>query len=617
MRLLIASLLLLVSPVLAHEGGHAPAQIVHKVSTEAKPWTSLDINNAPSKFHFAVVTDNAGGPRPGIFAEAVSKINLIQPEFVMSIGDFIEGYEDTKEALDRQWDVFMQDVAGFEMPFFFVPGNHDVGRPLWAEVYKERFGVPYFHFTYKDVLFLCLNTNDAPDAGTGIGEEQIAYVAKTLEEHPDVQWTLVFQHKPLWNDRGAKGWPEVEALLRQRNTTVFAGHTHNYLNQEDEGISFITMATTGGGSRLRGPAFGEFDGVVWVTMTEEDGPRVANLLLDGILDRSLRTPETAEELALFRADRAVTATPILFDGPQFTEGTTTVTITNPSPQPLRIQLLSQTGAGIRLEPSSIEGVIPGGSEHVQELRLTADGAVPAPAMQPVVLHWQAYYDHEDNTPSTKLAGQLRVPVDAPFTIPERSTAPAIDGKLDDWEDLPFVVTQPGEIFQNPPAWKGPGDGQYRFGVARDADYLYVAVDAQDDESHFEGWKYWEDFVMLQVDPRGMEGGDPRAAIFSVISGPGMSREQAAEYEVGSAPEGVRQASAATETGFAVEFAIPLASLDQHQGGAWSRLRLNIGFSDFDTTDMRDGVSILYWRPQWTSPHTYPESGVFLRDVQAP
>src|SRR5690606_21933795 len=120
----------------------APAtpQIQAEAATQKKPWTSLDINNDPANFQFAVVTDNAGGPRPGVFSEAVAKLNLLQPEFVMSIGDFIEGYEDTKEALHRQWDSFEKEVAGFEMPFFFVPGNHDNGRPLWSEVYRDRIG---------------------------------------------------------------------------------------------------------------------------------------------------------------------------------------------------------------------------------------------------------------------------------------------------------------------------------------------------------------------------------------------------------------------------------------------------------------------------------------------
>jgi hypothetical protein len=594
-------------------GHETPAAAIKaEVTTEAKPWTSLDLNNDPNSFQFAVVTDNAGGPRPGIFSEAVSKLNLLQPEFVMSIGDFIEGYEDTRDALDVQWDRFLEEVAGFEMPFFFVPGNHDVGRPLWAEVYKERFGVPYYHFVYKDVLFLCLSTNDAPDAGTGIGEDQIAYAKKILAEHPDVRWTLVFQHKPLWNDKGALGWPEIHEALKGRACTVFAGHTHNYLSQEGDGISFITMATTGGGSPLRGTAFGEFDGVVWVTVTDE-GPRVANLLLDGILDRNLRTPETVKELALFQKDEAITATPILVETDPFESGVSTVTVTNPSPSPLRIKVLTETAAGVRAEPGTIATVIPGESQHVTEMRISADNPVPVPAMQPIVLHWEGFYDSGENTPSIELSGERRIMIDTPFHIPAVNQAPTVDGDLNDWENLPFIVDQPGEVRHNVPAWKGVQDGAFRFGVTRDDAFLYVAIKATDNETCFDGWKYWEDFAMVTVDGRASDADDPKTSVFSVNVGPEISPEQAAEYEIGSKPEGVVTGSKAAVDGFTAELAIPVSYFTERQGGDWKRLRLNVGVSDFDNGDARDGVTILFWRPQWTGGQTYPESGVFLKD----
>jgi predicted phosphodiesterase len=586
--------------------------IVADVPTDSKPWTSLDLNNDPNNFQFAVVTDNAGGPRPGIFGEAVAKLNLLQPEFVMSIGDFIEGYEDSREALEAQWDRFMKEVAGFEMPFFFVPGNHDNGRPLWAEVYNARFGVPYYHFVYRDVLFLCLSTNDGPESNTGIGQDQITYAKKVLAEHPDVRWTLVFQHKPLWNDDGAQGWKEIQDALKGRPCTVFAGHTHNYLSQEAEGISFITMATTGGGSPLRGPAYGEFDGVVWITMTDE-GPRIANLLLEGILDRNIRTPETMKELALFRADKAVTATPILVEVDPFASGLSTVTIINPSPTPLRVKVLTETAPGVRAEPGTIATVIPGSSQHVTEMRISADNPVPVSAMQPVVLHWRGFYDSGDNTPVIELGGERRILVDTPFAIPVAAQAPIVDGDLEDWSELPFVVDQPGEVWHNVPAWKGVQDGAFRFGVTRDDAYLYVAVKATDNETCFDGWKYWEDFAMVTVDGRSSDAEDPKTAVFSVIAGPETSAEQASEYEIGIKPEGVSRASKAAADGFTAEVAIPLAYLNERQGGDWTRVRLNVGVSDFDRGDAREGVTILYWRPQWTGEHAYPEAGVFVKD----
>src|SRR5262245_44676538 len=42
------------------------------IRVESKnPWTSLELNNQPRNFQFAIVTDRTGGHRPGVFADAV------------------------------------------------------------------------------------------------------------------------------------------------------------------------------------------------------------------------------------------------------------------------------------------------------------------------------------------------------------------------------------------------------------------------------------------------------------------------------------------------------------------------------------------------------------------
>ena len=39
-----------------------------------------------------------------------------------------------------QWQSFEELVAPLEMPFFFVPGNHDVTNPVQREIWAGRFG---------------------------------------------------------------------------------------------------------------------------------------------------------------------------------------------------------------------------------------------------------------------------------------------------------------------------------------------------------------------------------------------------------------------------------------------------------------------------------------------
>ena len=60
----------------------------------AKPYSHLNFQNNPDNFQFAVIGDRTGGHRPGVFQGGMDVLNLLQPEFVMSVGDFIEGYVD-------------------------------------------------------------------------------------------------------------------------------------------------------------------------------------------------------------------------------------------------------------------------------------------------------------------------------------------------------------------------------------------------------------------------------------------------------------------------------------------------------------------------------------------
>ena len=75
-------------------------------------------------------------------------------------------------------------------------------------------------------------------------------------------------HQPFWDTPGGNAdWDRVEALLGDRPYTVFAGHFHRYPKRSRHGRDYITLGTTGGGSRLRGIDRGEFDHVTLVTFT--------------------------------------------------------------------------------------------------------------------------------------------------------------------------------------------------------------------------------------------------------------------------------------------------------------------------------------------------------------
>jgi hypothetical protein len=251
---------------------------------ERNPWTSLELNDAPDDFHFAVVSDRTGAERKGIFPKAVAQLNLLQPKFVLSVGDLIQGYTENTKDLNSQWSELELQVRKLHMPFFFVAGNHDVSNVTQELHWRKRFGRRHYSVKYRGVLFLMLNSDDPPQNGGGLGKEQIAWARTVLSANQGARWTFVVLHRPLWDDNnGAEnGWTDIEHMLDGRRYTVFAGHEHRYQRAVRRGMNYYQLATTGGSSALRGARHGEIDHFAWVAMKKE-GPIVSNVILDGVL----------------------------------------------------------------------------------------------------------------------------------------------------------------------------------------------------------------------------------------------------------------------------------------------------------------------------------------------
>ena len=201
----------------------------------------------------------------------------MQPQFVVTVGDLIEGGGTDKFTLD-EWKELDSYVNKLQMPFFYLPGNHDRKQGAGQRVWDAKLGRSHYHFVYRDTLFLMLCTEDLPGK---IGKEQIKWVRKTLADNAKVRWTMVFLHRPR---RGSSASPpagstEVEkGALAGRKYTVFAGHIHSFKKYVRQGMNHYQLATTGGASLMRGVDFGEFDHFTWVTM-KHFGPAIGHVLL--------------------------------------------------------------------------------------------------------------------------------------------------------------------------------------------------------------------------------------------------------------------------------------------------------------------------------------------------
>lgn len=596
--------------VTAVRSGAQPAQVSHTIDTDKKPWTHLELKNDPENFQFAIVTDRTGGHRPGVFMDGVRKLNLLQPEFVVSVGDLIEGYTEDPAELDREWDEFNGFVTQLDMPFFYTPGNHDLSNPVMVQEWLDRYGVLYYHFVYRNVLFLSLDSEDPPSSN--ISAEQVAYVEKALAENPDVRWTVVLLHKPLWTYDEDNGWTAVEAALQGRPHTVFAGHNHDYRKFDRNDTNYYILATMGGGSQLRGANFGEFDHFMWVTMTD-DGPIIANLMLDGIWDTNIITDERVGLIQPALAGALVRTDGIVLDQPTADRADTVLRLTNDADLPLHIKVRIEPTDDLHASVESLEKTVAPNSVEQVDLALLADAPTPVDDLEPVRVDWTARYDLEGNVRPVIVTGQHRIVIDQQFHIAAAENPVTVDGDLSDWGALQVAVREPGQLNDTVNAWHGWTDGSWTFGVTTNGNTLYVGVRVTDDQIQLNEKRDYnrQDSVEIRLDarPSNARGSGPYAdfesnLLFAIVPG----RDPAAIPGLDRLPEGSTAAAKQIEGGYAVEAAIPLAYVQSLQGNDWSSVRVNIAVNDFDS----DGNAKLWWRPSWSSPANYAESGVFAK-----
>jgi len=307
----------------------------HDATGAAVPWTGAAFDNAADTFTFAVFSDLTGGEREGIFKVAVEQLRLLRPELIVSVGDLIEGGTDDRAQLAREWDSFDGRAQRARTRVFYTGGNHDLTSPLMWEVWEERYGRRYYHFRYRDTLFLVLDTEDNPaefqqyiheiraaadivakeqgwdawretaygrleERKSGrVSAEQAAWFRGVIAANPDVRHTFLLMHKPAWERPGEEHFATIETALADRPYTVFYGHVHSYLYEQRHGRDYIRLATTGG-VQIEGRE-GAFDHVALVTVSDS-GVDIANLRLDGILDKTGHIPAGGDALC-FEAAR--------------------------------------------------------------------------------------------------------------------------------------------------------------------------------------------------------------------------------------------------------------------------------------------------------------------------
>ena len=213
-------------------------------------------------FRFAVVGDRTGGAQDQIFEEIIDEIKLLDPDFVMCVGDLIEGYETDTTIIYAQWDSIITTIETLPCKFYFVPGNHEIQNETDRAIYEEKTGVKrYYSFDYANSHFVVLdNTMTYWAQPQEMGEVQLDWLIKDLEKHKQTDNIFVFYHIPSYIYARRENTTDTLAQIFEKYgvDVVFTGHHHEYSYLNQNMVEYIDVGSSGGAMSTNDPARGHF-----------------------------------------------------------------------------------------------------------------------------------------------------------------------------------------------------------------------------------------------------------------------------------------------------------------------------------------------------------------------
>jgi len=212
------------------------------------------VTEPANDFRFSIIGDRTGGNTPGVYSRVWREVDLLHPDFVINVGDTIQGPPD--DAVQHEWDHLRPLFRRYShYPLFFTPGNHDVFSETSKRIYEQETGRPTFYgFNYQDAHFTVLDNSRT----LKLSDAQLQFLERDMTENRDKHPKFLFFHKPYWIlplKLGSGEFPLHRLAKRLGIDYVISGHGHQFVRLERDGIVYLEVGSSGG--RLRGTEHGQ------------------------------------------------------------------------------------------------------------------------------------------------------------------------------------------------------------------------------------------------------------------------------------------------------------------------------------------------------------------------
>lgn len=218
-----------------------------------EPWFFIQITDP----QFGMFDNNTNFEKETVLYEkAVAKINILNPDFVVITGDFVN---DPNSASQIKEFKRISAKINSNIPVYYTPGNHDIGQTpdkTSIKKYKKNYGSDKFSFQHKGSSFIGYNSGFIKAKLAEPEQQQYKWLAKKIKKSEKAQHIILFSHYPFFNQTVDEptAYSNIDLESRKKYLdlfnnnkveAVFSGHYHNNSLTNYGEIQLVTTSALG------------------------------------------------------------------------------------------------------------------------------------------------------------------------------------------------------------------------------------------------------------------------------------------------------------------------------------------------------------------------------------